>query len=84
MNIFSEIHCGLLRQGPGSNEATRRAFSQISNVPKSASVLDLGYGPGIQTIELSQLLKESGGGITTVDLNEMYLKELRLKISVKK
>jgi len=29
-------------------------------------------------------LKESGGGITTVDLNEMYLKELRLKISVEK
>ena len=55
MNIFSEIYCGLPREGPGCNEATKKAFSGISNIPTVASVLDLGCGPGLQTIELSQL-----------------------------
>ena len=81
MNIFSEIHCGLPREGPGCNEATKRAFSGISNIPTAASVLDLGCGPGLQTIELSQLLKVSNGSITAVDHNETYLEELALKVS---
>jgi len=81
MNIFSEIHCGLPRQGPGCNEATKRAFSGISNIPTAASVLDLGCGPGLQTIELSQLLKVSKGSVTAVDHNETYLEELALKVS---
>ena len=73
MNIFSEIHCGLPREGPGCNEATKRAFLGISNIPTVASVLDLGCGPGLQTIELSQLLMVSKGSITAVDHNETYL-----------
>ena len=81
MNIFSEIHCGLPREGPGCNEATNRAFSGISNIPTAASVLDLGCGPGLQTIELSQLLKVSKGSVTAVDHNETYLEELALKVS---
>ena len=80
MNIFSEIHCGLPREGPGCNEATKRAFSGIANVPTVASVLDLGCGPEFQTIELSQLLKVSKGRITAIDHNETYLEELALKV----
>mgnify|MGYP001288185691 CR=1 FL=1 len=81
MNIFSEIHCGLPREGTGCNEATKRAFSGISNVPTAAIVLDLGCGPGFQNIELSQLLKVSKGSITAVDHNETYLEKLALKVS---
>ena len=81
MNIFSEIHCGLPRQGPGCNEATKRAFSAILNIPTAASVLDLGCGPGLQTIELSQLLMLSKGSITAVDQNKTYLEKLALKVS---
>ena len=81
MNNFSEIHCGLPREGPGCNESTKRAFSSISNIPTTAIVLDLGCGPGLQTIELSQLLKVSKGSITAVDHNETYLEELALKVS---
>ena len=80
MNIFSEIHHGLPREGPGRNEATRDAFSRISNIPKEASVLDIGCGPGIHTIALSQLLKESQGSITAIDIHEKYLEMLRLKV----
>ena len=81
MNIFSEIHCGLPREGPGCNEATKRAFSSISNMPTTTSVLDLGCGPGLQTIELSQLLKVGKSTITALDHNETYLEELALKVS---
>ena len=69
------------RQDPGCNEATKRAFSGISNIPTAANVLDLGCGPGLQTIELSQLLKVSKGSITAADHNETYLEELALKVS---
>lgn len=84
MNIFSEIHADLPREGPGCNEATREAFSCISNIPRSASILDIGCGPGIHTLELSQLFSGKEGVITATDINEEYLEALRRKITEQK
>ena len=50
-------------------------------MPTTTSVLDLGCGPGLQTIELSQLLKVGKSTITALDHNETYLEELALKVS---
>jgi len=84
MNIFSEIHSDLPREGPGCNEATREAFSYISNIPQAASILDIGCGPGIHTLELSRLFSGKEGTITATDINEEYLEALRHKITEQK
>lgn len=80
MDIFFEIHDGLEREGPGNNEATRRAFSQVRDLPVNPEILDVGCGPGIQTIELSRLINGTGGQITAIDLHKQYLDALEKKI----
>ncbi len=80
MELFFEIHSGLTREGPGCNSSTREAFSKISKMPHATSLLDVGCGPGIQSLELSTLLEKAGGRITATDVNEEYLNALRKKI----
>lgn len=74
INIFREIHSNLPREGPGSNVATQKAFSIVKhNLPNKPAILDVGCGPGMQTI---QLASETEGSIIAVDLNESFLTEL--------
>jgi SAM-dependent methyltransferase len=77
LNIFFEIHDGLPRQGPGNAESTTRAFSMLAGGPAN-KILDVGCGPGEQTVELAGL---SGGEVTGLDLREAFLDELRTKAS---
>ncbi|WP_134684933.1 class I SAM-dependent methyltransferase [Brevibacillus migulae] len=72
-HFFFKIHRDLLREGPGNNESTRRAYRMLSEVPKHPHILDVGCGPGAQTIELAKL---SAGTITAVDTHEPFLDEL--------
>lgn len=64
MEPFLQIYGTLPRAGPGSNELTRKAFEQISDLPDSPQNLDLGCGPGMQTVEL---LKLSNGSVIALD-----------------
>jgi SAM-dependent methyltransferase len=73
MTIFWEIHQDNPREGPGDNASTRRAFEMISALPKKPKILDIGCGPGMQTIELAQI---SQGDITAVDNYQPFLDEL--------
>ncbi|MBX7256300.1 MAG: class I SAM-dependent methyltransferase [Candidatus Hydrogenedentes bacterium] len=68
-----EIHSGLPREGPGSNKSTRAAYALMKELPKDAAVLDIGCGPGMQTLELSALTE---GPIIAVDTHAPYLDEL--------
>jgi len=52
MDYFLQIYGSLPRAGPGSDELTRRAFEMIPSFPKGPQVLDVGCGPGKQTVEL--------------------------------
>ena len=79
--LFFEIHNDLPREGPGCNSSTREAFSKIDNIPQGVQLLDIGCGPGIQTIELASLLLAYDGEVTAVDINQPYLDSLLLKIS---
>ena len=71
--IFT-MHEGLPRQGPGSNECTRKAFSMLADLPARPEILDIGCGTGMQTVELARTCP--GCRITAVDIHQPYLDDL--------
>jgi ubiquinone/menaquinone biosynthesis C-methylase UbiE len=72
--VFFELHSNLPREGPGDNQATAKAFSLLPDLPPEPHILDLGCGPGMQTIQLAKL---TSGPITAVDLHQPYLDQLQ-------
>mgnify|MGYP003634625316 CR=1 FL=1 len=73
MKVFMDIQSGLPRQGPGSDEATRRALIYCADLVSAPKVLDIGCGPGRQTLVLAEALRSS---VTAVDIHQEYLDEL--------
>lgn len=73
LKVFWEVQRGLPRQGPGNDESTLRALALCRGVPPRPSVLDIGCGPGMQTLALARALT---GPITAVDLHPEYLVQL--------
>lgn len=67
------IHRDLPREGPGTDETTRAAALRVPPLPGDARVLDLGCGPGRQTVVLAQALRRT---VTGVDLHPPYLERL--------
>jgi ubiquinone/menaquinone biosynthesis C-methylase UbiE len=65
LDLISETHAGLERQGPGSPEMTMKALSFIDNLDKISRVADLGCGTGGQTMILAQNIP---GNIIGIDL----------------
>ena len=65
MDYFIELFCTLPRGGPGDNASTRRAFEAMASLPPEPRILDVGCGPGVQTIELLRL---SRGVVVALDL----------------
>ncbi|MBN1428886.1 MAG: class I SAM-dependent methyltransferase [Anaerolineae bacterium] len=70
MGIFFEIHKDLPREGPGSHASMLKALSLLKELPAHSSILDVGCGPGKQTIALA---KETGGAIVAVDTHQPFL-----------
>lgn len=77
MEFFFEIHQALPRQGPGSSESTRQAFNLLPELSSKPRILDIGCGPGAQTIELAKL---SRGLIIALDNHQPYLDQLTTTI----
>jgi ubiquinone/menaquinone biosynthesis C-methylase UbiE len=73
-NVFFEIHSGLPREGPGDEASTLRALSLVRELPKEPAVLDIGCGPGAQTLILA---RATGGHVTAVDTHPPFLDDLR-------
>lgn len=73
LDAFLLLHSGLPREGPGSDDATREALRLLGPLPAEPRVLDLGCGPGRQTLVLA---RELSVVVTAVDLHAPYLKEL--------
>jgi SAM-dependent methyltransferase len=73
MGILRELTEGLLRQAPGSPEATLRALGLARGLPERPRILDVGCGPGAQTIELA---RATGGWIVALDIRQRFLDEL--------
>ena len=64
MDYFLEIYGNLPRAGPGSQECTRRAFEMMPGVPDHPRILDIGCGPGAQTVDLLEI---SAGTVVALD-----------------
>lgn len=75
MEIFFEIHQGLTREGPGSNEATRLVFKMIPEIINSPKILDIGCGPGMQTTTLAKECPDSK--IVAIDNHQPFLDQLQ-------
>jgi len=73
MGIFREMTEGLPRQAPGSAGTTLRALGLVRTLPTRPRILDVGCGPGAQTIELA---RATGGWIVAVDIRQRFLDEL--------
>jgi cyclopropane fatty-acyl-phospholipid synthase-like methyltransferase len=73
VDIFWEIHSGLPREGPGDSISTARAYAVASDLPPQPKILDIGCGPGMQTLDLARL---SGGKIIAIDFHRPFLDEL--------
>ncbi len=70
MEYFYELFRGLPRGGPGDNQSTRNAFRYLKNLPVDPLILDIGCGPGMQTLELAKL---SNGTIIALDNYQPFL-----------
>jgi ubiquinone/menaquinone biosynthesis C-methylase UbiE len=80
MEYFYELFEALPRGGPGDNKSTRRAFNTIPKLPEQPFILDIGCGPGVQTIELAKLSK---GTIIALDNHQAFLNKLMKKAKEK-
>jgi len=73
IEYFYELYEGLPRCGPGDNESTGRAYRAISDTVPHPSILDIGCGPGAQTLALAKL---SNGTIVALDNHQPFLDTL--------
>ncbi len=67
------LHRELPREGPGDDRCTREALRRLPALPPEPVVVDLGCGPGRQTLVLA---KELGTRVIAVDLHQPYLDQL--------
>jgi SAM-dependent methyltransferase len=71
--LFLNIHSDMPRQGPGNWASTRKAWNLLTDVPPQPRILDLGCGPGQQTLDLLRL---TDGTVVAVDNHQPYLDAL--------
>ena len=73
MDYFIELYGHLPRGGPGDSASTARAFAMMEGLPQRPTILDIGCGPGKQTLEIARL---SGGEVLALDLLPVMLERL--------
>lgn len=74
MEYFLEIYGSLPRAGPGAFACTQRAFGLMSDLPADPYILDIGCGPGVQSVDL---LKISGGRVLALDILPLMIERTR-------
>ncbi|KUG21366.1 MAG: class I SAM-dependent methyltransferase [Methanomicrobiaceae archaeon] len=77
LSFLFTMHEGLPRQGPGSNECTRKAFFMLKNLPARPKILDIGCGSGMQTVDLARICPDCH--ITAIDIHQPFLDDLALR-----
>lgn len=74
MTYFFEVYGTLPRAGPGDNGSTAKAYKMIPNLPEEPKILDIGCGPGMQTLELARLSK---GTVIALDNHQPFLDKIK-------
>ena len=86
--IYTDIYAGLPKAGPGDDVYTVHAWTRLRDLPDHPDVLDVGCGPGRQTLALAAA---TNARITAVDLYapfierlgyEMHLRNLEQQITI--
>jgi len=72
-DLFLDIHKDMPRQGSGRDEYTQKAFELIPKI-NQPKILDIGCGPGMQTIKLAKM---SGGEVIGIDIFKQYLDQFQ-------
>jgi SAM-dependent methyltransferase len=70
---FWAVHSGLEREGPGDEASMSRALAVMTGLPAAPRILDIGCGPGAQSLALAA---RTHGTITAVDTHQDYLDAL--------
>jgi ubiquinone/menaquinone biosynthesis C-methylase UbiE len=70
---FYELFDALPRGGPGSNHSTLKALWMLTELPEKPNILDIGCGPGEQTIQIAETTL---GKITALDNHQPFLDTL--------
>ena len=70
------LHEGLPRAGPGSDASTRRAIASLPERWDPTRILDVGCGPGAQTVVLAKAFQ---GHLVAVDIFASFLKQVTAK-----
>lgn len=68
--IFFQIYECIPRGGPGDNASTEKAFRVFKDLTSKPRILDVGSGPGVQTIHLAKISK---GEIWATDNHKPFL-----------
>lgn len=84
LDLLVLLHKDAERQGPGSDETTRKALSFVPQLPEGATILDLGCGTGASTLILAQETESLNAEIIAVDLLPDFLSVLQKKVDEKK
>jgi cyclopropane fatty-acyl-phospholipid synthase-like methyltransferase len=74
---FFELHTDLPREGPGDAASTLKALRPM-DLPAHPHILDVGCGPGMQTIELANHMD---GSIIAVDTHKPFLDRLQERVN---
>lgn len=75
LKAFFTLYSDLPREGPGSDVSTLKAIKRLPALPESPRVLDLGCGPGRQTLVLARTLKVP---IVAIDIHRPFLDQLTM------
>jgi SAM-dependent methyltransferase len=71
--IFWQVHRDLPREAPGSDASTLRALGMIPSLPAPPRILDIGCGPGAQTVALARATQAD---VTAADTHQPFLDDL--------
>lgn len=76
--IFFEVYEHLPRQGPGNRDCATRALGLCHELPRPATILDLGCGVGGQTLLLAEL---TAGSIVAIDNHAPSIERLQATVA---
>ena len=74
LDAIYRLHSNIPREAPGSDGSTLEAIGRLSTLPASPRIVDLGCGPGKQTLVLARHFQTR---VEAIDIHQPYLDQLQ-------